>query len=215
MMSYTHILFDLDGTLTDPKVGITKAVQYALSQFNIIENDLDKLEPFIGPPLAKSFAEYYSFSEQDAWTAVEHYRVYYRERGMYENEVYNGITELLALLQSQGKVLIVATSKPTLFSKQILEHFDLDQYFTYIHGSEMDGTRSDKSELIAHILETYNLAKEQAIMIGDRKHDMIGARNNNIDTIGVGYGYGSELELRTENPTYYYRTVEELIKAFT
>lgn len=214
-MNYKNVLFDLDGTLTDPKVGITKSVQYALAKFNIIEPDLSKLEFFIGPPLQNSFMEAYSFTEEQAWDAVTHYREYFKEQGIYENELYEGIKELLELLKSQGRDLFVATSKPEVFALSILSHFELDSYFTHVCGSELDGTRSDKTEIIKFIVDKYHLNPMETVMIGDRKHDLIGAHNNNIHSIAVGFGYGTEEELIAAEPTYHTQTVKDLLMAFS
>ncbi len=214
LMRYNHILFDLDGTLTDPREGITKAVQYALGQHGIHVNDLSELESFIGPPLQATFTEKYHFSEAEAWEAVLSYREYYKDTGLYENEVYGGIRELLDMLLSQGRGLYVATSKPTVFAETVLEHFQLSGYFSMVCGSELDGTRSAKTEVIQHVLDTCRIQPPAAVMIGDRKHDMIGARNCGIHSIAAGYGYGSEEELAACEPTYYYKTVEEMLRSF-
>lgn len=214
-MNYSTILFDLDGTLTDPKIGITKSVQYALSKYNIVVNDLDKLEPFIGPPLANSFKELYSFSESEARVAVDYYREYYSEKGIYENEIYEGMIELLEKLVSQDRVLMVATSKPTVFAERVLRYFNMDKYFDFVCGSNLDGSMSEKTEIINYIIGERNVEKDKVIMIGDRKHDIIGAHNNRIASIGVGYGYGSEEEIVNINPTYYIKTVNGLIKFFS
>lgn len=214
-MNYKNVLFDLDGTLTDPKVGITKSVQYALAKFNIIEPDLSKLEFFIGPPLQHSFMEAYSFTAEQAWDAVTHYREYFKEQGIYENDLYEGIKELLELLKSQGRDLFVATSKPEVFALSILSHFELDSYFTYACGSELDGTRSDKTDIIKFIIDKYHLNPIETVMIGDRKHDLIGAHNNNIHSIAVGFGYGTEEEIRAAEPTYHIHTVKDLLQAFS
>ncbi|MDF2938701.1 MAG: phosphoglycolate phosphatase [Paenibacillaceae bacterium] len=207
---YTAVLFDLDGTLTDPKTGITKGVQYALAKAQITVEDLDTLECFIGPPLTVSFSEFYGFSDADAQAAVAAYREYYSVTGLYENLLYDGIRELLELLKAQGRKLIVATSKPTVFSQTILEHFQIASYFDHIVGSNLDGTLSEKAEIIAHILEHNQLDKSSVVMIGDRKFDIIGAHANKIDSIAVGFGYGSEAELLGAEPTHYVKTVAEL-----
>lgn len=213
-MKYKNILFDLDGTLTDPKVGITKSVQYALKKFNIKADNLDELISFIGPPLADSFMEFYGFSEEQAKKAIDYYREYFREQGIFENQIFDGIKELLGNLNSQERTLILATSKPTIFAKKILEHFGIYKYFDFICGSNLDGTRSDKTEIIGYILQEMNLNKEETVMIGDRKFDIIGASNNQIASIAVGYGYGSEEELREFGPTHFVTTVEELKMIF-
>ncbi|MFD0675243.1 HAD family hydrolase [Cohnella sp. GCM10027633] len=211
-MKYKHILLDLDGTISDPKIGITKSVQYALNKMGIIENDLDKLEPFIGPPLKNSFIDIYSFSEGRANQAVEYYREYFKEYGMYENELYPGMLELLENFQNSGFTLYVATSKPTVFAKQILKYFQIEHYFEWIVGSNLDGTMSDKSEIINYIIKNKEISIDSLIMIGDRKHDIVGANNNGIASIGVGYGYGSEEELRKANCTYYINKLDDIVR---
>lgn len=195
-MTYNTILFDLDGTLTDPKVGILNSVKHALQKMNQpipLESELLK---FIGPPIQRSFSEICKFNEKEMLNAVRFYREYFSQIGMIENNVYVGIRELLIDLQKEKKRLYVATSKPTIFAKKILSHFQLEHFFIEIVGSELDGTRIDKGEIIEYIFEMNNdLSKEDSVMVGDRHHDIIGAKIGNIDAIGVTYGYGSELEL--------------------
>jgi len=215
MKKHKIILFDLDGTLSDPKVGITKSVQYALQKMGIDEPNLDKLDCFIGPPLQESFAEYYGFNENQTKEAIEFYRERFKEKGMYENVLYEGIPYLLNSLKEHQFTLVVATSKPTIFSEKILNYFKIDQYFDLVVGSNLDGTRSSKTEIIQYILDEYkDLMKDEFIMIGDRKHDIIGAENTGIDSIGVTYGYGSLDELIHSNPTYIVNNVEELASIF-
>lgn len=210
-MGYQMILFDLDGTLTDPKVGITKSVQYALAKFDIHEPDLEKLVPFIGPPLIESFQEFYSLSREEAVAGVGYYREYFTQAGIFENAVYPGIREMLTLLSGTGKKLLVATSKPTVYSQQIIEHFSLAQFFQLIVGSNLDGSRIHKDEIIAYILtELSGMAKQDIVMVGDRKHDVIGAKKNSIDSVAVQYGYGTVKELQDAGPTYLAATVDEL-----
>ncbi|MGK0577300.1 HAD family hydrolase [Macrococcus capreoli] len=209
---YEHILFDLDGTLTDPHLGITNSIIYSLNKMGIDAPDNDALTPFIGPPLQESYEVYYNLSGDNNLEAVRLYREYFSDKGMYENEVYPGIELLLQALKSMDKKLYVATSKPTYFARPILEHFNLDHYFESITGSELDGTRTDKAEIIQHVLETHNLDKSTCIMIGDRKHDIIGAQKNNIDSIGVLYGYGSADEIKQASPTYTIATVDYLLE---
>ena len=209
---YTTILFDLDGTLTDPQVGITKSVQYALRCMGIEEPDLAKLIHFIGPPLAESFRECYGMSNDQARQAVQYYREYFSITGIYENGVYAGIPELLSQLVTSRKVLAVATSKPQIFANQILQHFSLAEYFSVVAGSNLDGTRVEKAEVIAYALQQLPpIGDKHVLMVGDRKHDIVGAQVNAIDSLAVGYGYGSLSELQAANPTYFVRTVAELI----
>jgi phosphoglycolate phosphatase len=210
MSDYQTILFDLDGTLTDPKPGITRSIEYALARFNITVPDLDTLIPFIGPPLSESFQTYYNFTPEQTQQAIVYYREYFSERGLYENAVYPGITDMLASLQASQKRLVVATSKATVFAERILEHFCLDQYFTLIAGSEYDGTRIHKSEIIAYVLATLPASEQQAVMIGDRKHDILGAKANNIPSIAVTFGYGLYEELQSAQPTHIVDTVDAL-----
>lgn len=210
-MKQQTILFDLDGTLTDPKVGITKSVQYALAKFGIHETDLDKLVPFIGPPLVESFQEVYGLSQTEAADGVRYYREYFTQAGMFENAVYPGIREMLVLLCEEGKRLVIATSKPTVYSEQIVEHFGLAEFFQGIVGSNLDGSRIHKGEVIAYALSLLgNVPRQELIMVGDRKHDIIGARENGLEVIAVQYGYGSREELQAANPTYLAATVSEL-----
>jgi len=202
--------FDLDGTLTDPKVGITKSVQYALESFGIIEYPDDLLK-FIGPPLWQSFKEYYGFNADDTKKAVEKYREYFIPKGIYENIMYTGIDTALKGLSDAGKTLMIATSKPTILAKTVLSHFDLEKYFVYISGSEMDGTRSDKSEVIQYALEQNDITDiSSCIMIGDRKHDIIGAKTVGMKSIGVLYGYGDRDEMVEAGADYIVKDVNEL-----
>ena len=213
-MHHSTILFDLDGTLTDPREGITRSIQYALAKLDIEEPDLTKLEPFIGPPLLQCFMQTYGFDEARAWEAVNHYRERFRVTGLYENRVFDGVLEMLEHLRGQGRTLYVATSKPSVFAREIARHFAFDRHFKAIYGSELDGTRTNKVELIAHLLAEEKLEAAQTLMIGDRMHDLLGARENGLQAAAVGYGFGSHAELMAESPAYYYATLEELRRAF-
>ncbi|ADK13507.1 HAD-IA family hydrolase [Clostridium ljungdahlii] len=214
-MKYKYILFDLDGTITESKEGITKSVQYALKKFGIIVESLDLLEKFIGPPLKYSFSEYFGFDENKSLEAVQYYREYFEKKGIMENKVYDHIEDLLKQLKELKLKLIIATSKPTKFSNIILNNFNLTPYFDAIVGSNMNGTRCTKGEVIKHVLEKYRINSDEAVMIGDRKYDMIGARQNNMDSIGVTYGYGSLEELKNENPTYIADSVMDILNKVT
>ena len=213
-MKYSTILFDLDGTLTDPREGITRSVQHALAQLDIHEPDLAALEHFIGPPLLQCFMETYQLSEARAWQAVNHYRERFKVTGLYENRVFDGIEALLQQLVEQGRTLYIATSKPTVFAREIARHFGFDRHFKVIYGSELDGTHTNKVELIAHLLQEEGLNPSDCLMIGDRKHDLIGASRNGLHGAGVGYGFGSREELLGEAPTYYFASLAELAQAF-
>ena len=206
------ILFDLDGTLTDPRVGITRAVQHALRAYGIEEPDPDTLCPFIGPPLTDSFKEFYGFSDQDAREAIPVFHEYFIERGMFENQVYEGMEEMLSRLLRAGYRLAVATSKPEPFAIQILEHFQLLSYFELVGGADMEEIRVRKGDVIAYTLERLGVDPKTApvIMVGDRKHDVIGAAEQGIPCVGVLYGYGSREELLEAGAVQVVQTVEEL-----
>lgn len=193
---FRYLLFDLDGTVTDPGIGITNSVMYALKKFGIEEADRRKLYRFIGPPLADSFREFYGFSEKEARQGIVFYREYYRDKGIFENKVYDGMEEMLKVLKKNGKELILATSKPEKFARQILEHFHLKPYFSFAAGATMDERRVRKEDVIAYALQTCHiLDRNRTLMIGDRRHDIEGARCNGLPALGVLYGYGSRQEL--------------------
>ena len=209
---YDCFLFDLDGTLTDPGEGITNSVAYALKKWGIEVKDKRELYSFIGPPLSASFKKYYGFSEVDALKSVEYYREYFRERGIFENEVYCGIPALLARLKEEGKTLILATSKPEGFAKQILDHFDLTKFFDFVAGATMDETRNKKADVIAYALKMAGVTDlSRAVMIGDREQDVDGAKQTGMASIGVLYGYGDRAELEGAGATYIAETVENII----
>lgn len=211
LTSYSTLLFDLDGTLTNPEEGITKSVQYALRHMGINEPDRAKLTHFIGPPLAKSFQECYGMDREQAKTAVHYYRDYFSKTGIFENKLYPGITELLTQLQRKRKTLVVATSKPEIFARTIVRHFALDTFFLFVAGSNLDGSRVEKAEVIEYALKNISCRASCAVlMIGDRKHDVIGAKANGIDSLAVGYGFGSQEELVAAAPTYYAESVDAL-----
>lgn len=205
-----YILFDLDGTLTDPMEGITKSVQYALSKYGIHE-EIENLTKFIGPPLEESFMRYYGFDEQKAKEGVVFYRERFRDTGIFENKVIPGIKESLSALKKSGKVLAVATSKPTEFAVRICDKFDLSQYFDLIIGSEFDGTRSKKNEVIEEVLRQLSCSTEDAIMVGDREHDIIGAKKCRLQSVGVEFGYAEPGELKNAGADYIINTPEELL----
>ena len=200
---YKYILFDLDGTLTDPGLGITNSVMYALKKFNIDVEERASLYKFIGPPLMDSLKMFYGFSEEDSELGVKYYREYFKERGLYENEVYDGIEELLKALKDQNKSLIIATSKPEEFAVEIVKHFHLDQYFDFVAGATMDSSRSKKADVIEYAIKNCNITDlSSAIMIGDREHDILGAKQVGLDSIGVLFGYGNYAELEAAGATH-------------
>lgn len=207
---YDTILFDLDGTLTDPGLGITNSVAYALKRYGIEVQDRKSLYSFIGPPLSDSFMKYYGFSEEKAMEAIGVYREYFRDKGLYENEVYEGIRELLEKIKDSGRKIVLATSKPEKFSVRILEHFDLMKYFDVVAGASMDEKRNKKGDVIRYAMEKGGFTAEKAIMIGDREHDVFGAKENGLPSIGVLYGYGSEDELRSAGADYIAKAVEDI-----
>ncbi len=211
MKQYSHILFDLDGTLTDPKEGIINSIQYALNKYGIQKENHELLH-FIGPPLHKSFQEIFE-TEEKAFEAVDVYREYFSTKGKFENLLYKGISELLENLNKNNKTLFVATSKPTIFAEQILHHFNIHHHFKAVIGSNLDGTRTEKKDIIQEVINQLpTINKQEMIMIGDRKFDVIGAKHFGIDTISVLYGYGSLEELQLENPTYIVDEVSDLKK---
>lgn len=210
---YKYILFDLDGTLTNPELGITNCVMYALEKFGIKVEDRKELHPFIGPPLMYSFQEYCGLSEEESRQAVVYYRERFPVKGLYENEVYDGVIEMLQKLKEQGKTIILATSKPEEYAVEILRYFKLDQYFDFVAGATMDGSRGEKADVISYALEISGIKnKSEAIMVGDRNYDVLGAKENRLDSIGVLFGFGDYAELTEAGATYIAETVEDIMK---
>ncbi len=210
-MKKEYILFDLDGTLTDPALGITNSLMYALEKFGIHIESREELYQFIGPPLVDMMMEVYGFSKEKAQQGLAYYREYFRDKGIFENRVYEGITEMLADLQSSGYKLVLATSKPEEFAKRILEHFDIAKYFHYIGGSDMGEKRSSKAAVIEYVMKALDITEpEKCIMVGDREHDVIGAGKFGIETVGVLFGYGSHEELEKSGAAYIVENVEKL-----
>lgn len=198
MLNYDYIFFDLDGTLTDSAPGILNSVMYALEHYGIRVQDRGELRRLIGPPLIDSFRNFYGFSDEDAWNATMVYREYFADRGLFENDVYPGIPETLRQLKDAGKHLIVATSKPETYSVRIVEHFGLAKYFDFVAGAAMDETRTKKDEVIEYALERCGFPdRGNVLMIGDREHDILGAKKCGMACMGVLYGYGSREELES------------------
>lgn len=205
------LLFDLDGTLTDPKEGILNSVHYALKKKNIVENHPEELLSFIGPPLHLSFKNRYHLTDEKAFEIVRVFREYFAVKGIFENTLYSGIFELLQELKRQKKTIALATAKPTHFAKQVIEHFKIAPFIDYIAGANTDGSRTDKKEIVAYAKEiTGNKPDAEYLMIGDREYDIMGAHFNNVETCWVTYGYGEEAIVIKENPKYICHTVADL-----
>jgi len=214
LVGIKNILFDLDGTLTDPKQGIVNSILYALEKLGIHESCIEELDKFIGPPLRDSFVERYNLTNELADKAMLFYREYFSVKGIYENKIYPGVKELLESLSSLGYNLIVATSKPTIFAVEVLRYFKIDGFFNEIVGSNLDNTRTDKTEIISHILASYGLLAGNSVMIGDRQFDTIGAKNNSMKSIGVTFGYGSSQELLFFQPDFVVDNCKEIEALF-
>jgi len=205
------IFFDLDGTLTDPSVGITNSVMYALRSYGIEENDREKLYPFIGPPLVDSFGKYYGFPEEKGREATFRFQEYFSQKGLYENEVYEGIPEMLAALKEKGEILSLATSKPEEFALRILEHFGLLGYFDRVCGAAMDEkTRCRKDDVLAYALEKTGATPEASVMVGDREYDILAGNRFGLSTVGVLYGFGDREELEKAGADRIAQRVSEL-----
>lgn len=209
-----NILIDLDGTLTDPKVGITSCARYGLEKIGHPIADDVNIDWIIGPPLKASLAKILNVDVNDdlAEQALLGYRERFSSIGLFENEVFSDVAMTLAVLKAQGYTLYVATAKPTIYAQQILEHFDLAQYFTEIYGSELSGERTNKADLIEYILQKEQLIAEECLMVGDREHDILGARHNGIETIAVEYGYGTVEELDAAQPKARIQSFEQLLQ---
>lgn len=210
-MKIKYVLFDLDGTLTDPAEGITASVNYALKKFGRDVDDMTLLYKYIGPPLVRSFIEFEGMTQEEACEGLKYYRENFIKEGIFQNEIYVGIEELLIKLKNSGYAIILATSKPEELAEQILEHFDIKRYFDFIAGNTLDEKRQTKREVIGHILNHYpEIERENAIMVGDRRYDVEGAAQCGIDTIGVLYGYGGAEELSTAGAKLLARSPEDV-----
>ncbi len=213
-MKYRYVLFDLDGTVTNPEEGITKSFAYALEHMGIHVEELSELRKVIGPPLMQSFDEFYHFTHEEALIATEKYRERYQVTGWAENEVYPGIEDALGQLSEAGAKLILATSKPERFAVRIMEHFDLAKYFTMLCGADdYAKDRSTKEQVVRYAIEQNGITDiGEVIMVGDRKYDVTGAAAVGIETIGVLYGFGDEQELSAAGAVHLVKTPEELVQ---
>lgn len=207
---FQALLFDLDGTLTDPFEGITDSIVYALGKFGIAVKDKRPLAAFIGPPLVQSFCDYCGFSPDDALKAVDYYREYFADKGIFENAVYDGVLPMLEALKAHRYRLYIATSKPEVFAVRIVKHFGMAELFDGVAGATLDTTRNEKADVIAYALRTYAVTADSALMIGDRKHDILGAKANGLRSMGVLYGYGSEEELRNAGADMIVKSSQEI-----
>jgi phosphoglycolate phosphatase len=211
MPQFTHIIFDLDGTLTDNTLGISNSLKYALNKMQIDGFSEDLLEKFIGPPLQWGFQNLFGLNERNTELAVGYFREYYSENGWVENEPYDGIIEMMAELDSLGKKMYVATAKFEKFALKIIEHFEMDKYIIQVKGADYSGRKADKSGIILSVLESQQLTpSEEIVMIGDTSFDIEGGISNGLSTIAVGYGFGKEEDLRNANPDFYVEDVGEL-----
>lgn len=210
-MTFESVLFDLDGTLVDPRVAITHSVHYALTQFGIAEVTPDDLLAFIGPPLMESFERYFGLKGEDGVRAIGHYREHFSELGPRANIPYPEIDALLEQLHGNGVLVTIATSKPTVFAEEIVVAYGFDRWVDLVVGSNLDHTRTAKSEVIAHLLdERPQIRAGSVIMVGDREHDVFGARAHGIDTVGAEWGYGAPGELERAGARHLANDVREL-----
>lgn len=210
-MNYRYILFDLDGTLIDSSQGVISAAKFALDKMGVPETQIVNLERIIGPPLKHSFKEFFNLSDEFAEKGVEYFREYYRDKSLFDCTVYEGVEELLTMLKNDGYTLAIATSKPKVFAKRILDHINLSQYFDVIEGSSLDEAHHDKADIISHVINQLNIYNpNQAIMIGDRLYDVKAANAIGMESIGVLYGFGSLEEFQDAGASYVVNSVKEL-----
>lgn len=212
-MNFQYILFDLDGTITESGPGIINSVYYAVTKMGYEVEDKSELRRFIGPPLYESFQKYFDMTQEQSEEAVRKYREYYTTQGIYENTVYEGIIESLEKLKAAGKKLAIATSKPEAFAKQIAEHFDFAKYFDVISGASMDESLVAKADIMSNALKALSVNeadKNRVLMIGDREHDINGAKKNAVASMGVLYGYGDRAELDAAGANYIVETAAEI-----
>lgn len=210
MAKWNTVLFDLDGTLTDPAEGIVNALVYALEKLGVEAINRQELLRFIGPPLADSFSEIYGFDEEKTEITIKYYREYFASKGIFENQIYEGIPELLTTLKAHGYNVIMATSKPEKFALEIAKHFKISGDFDFIAGATLDERRNKKSDVIAYALKTCHISADQAVMVGDRKFDIAGAKLNGLEAIGMLYGYGNVSELKEAGAVKIVASVAEL-----
>lgn len=213
MTSFSHIIFDLDGTLTDNTQGIGNSIQYALEQMQIDGYSKELLKQFIGPPLQWSFKNLFGMNERNVKLAVEYFREYYNEKGLVENEPYPGIFEMLEELHFTGKKMYVATAKYEKYAQRIMEYFELDKYIIQLNGADYSGNNATKSTIITNLLEAQQLVpSNEIVMIGDTVFDIVGGKENGLSTIAVNYGFGKEADLQNAEPNFFVEDVAELFQ---
>jgi phosphoglycolate phosphatase len=211
----SNVLFDLDGTLTDPRDGIARCLQFSLRRLGLATSPADELVWCIGPPLRESFSRLLGTSDSALLDeAVRHYRERFSETGIYENSVYPGIVAALQGIHEMGLRIFLATSKPTVFAGRVLDHFGLTQFFHGVHGSELDGHLSDKGDLVAHIMNTEDLDPSLTLMVGDRSHDIVGGKKNGTMTAAVTYGYGDLKEIEASAPDFIFHSPPDIATFF-
>lgn len=214
-MKFHYVFFDLDGTITESAPGIINSVRYALKKMGYPSDDIETIRKFIGPPLKDSYMKYYGMTEEQAEHGIVCYREYYTEQGIFDNSVYDGVIETLEALKASGKRLVIATSKPEKFAKMIAEHFAFDKYFDKICGATMDEKRVEKADVIAYALEELGLSEDdlsRILMVGDRKHDILGGKANGLKTMGVLFGYGDLEELQNAGADYIVEHASDISK---
>ncbi len=211
-MKYKNVIFDLDGTLSDSKEGITKSVQYALEKVGIIEENLENLEHFVGPPMVEQYMKVYGMSKDKAFETLGYYRERYTPIGIYETKAYPGILEILEKLKSEGVKIGMATSKPEGMAIEVAKFLEIDEYFDIICGADLKGPRQSKADVLNKVFENSNFNKEESVLIGDTKYDVEGANKIGIDCIGVNWGMGTEEEMLNEGAKKIINHYDELIE---
>jgi len=213
MAQFTHIIFDLDGTLTDNSLGIKNSLKYALNRMQVDGYEENILERFIGPPLQWGFSSQFGMNERDTKLAVEYFREYYADHGWHQNDPYDGVMEMLAELDYLGKQMFIATSKLEKFALKIVQHFEIDRYILQLLGADYHAKKATKIKLVSDILTTQQLIpSEKIVMVGDTIYDIEGGKENGISTVAVGYGFGKEDDLRNAGADYFVEDVEELFE---